>query len=310
MARVPHAQHTAQTGGASRLYTLGMGLLALLAFGSGLFFAESQEQRFERLAAADIRTKLDDVQGSVKVDIRPRGIGAAWGEVESASIEADRFSLERLPLFTEPWRSQAGKLGRLDVHLTEFQLRKLHVAELRASIPDCRFDFGLARDKGQMRLSRSGTGEGWVVIRQDDLADYLVRKFVEIKSARVVLANQEIYVEGEGEFLMIKTHFVVRSKLAVRDGRKIDLVDARVFFNWDRAEASSVDALLKTLNPVIDLDEDLGLFGAVEVETLDVRSGQIRASGKTRIPESPIEGASQSAENKAGWLPPSSPPAP
>mgnify|MGYP001809621401 FL=1 len=269
-----------------------MGLLgAALVVGAGLW-ATGEEQKFERAAAREIQSRLQDVKGSVSVNIRPTPIAAAWGEVDSATITADNFSLDGLPLFTEPDRSQKGKLGTLRIRLKDFTLRKLKVAELQADIPGCRYDFALAMRDRQLRLSRSGVGDGWVKIREEDLAAYLVRKFPEIKRCTVRVMHGIVWVEGYGEFLIIKTNFAVIAKISVTNGTELNLSEAKVFFDWRETSGPAVDGLLQTLNPVIDLDKDLGLYDAVQVEEIRLRDGVMFAKGKTKIPVKPLESVS------------------
>lgn len=263
----------------------------VLAIASGAIFgiADQQLARFERLAATDIASRLNGPAKKVSVKVVPNGLAAAWGELESATITARDFSIDGLPLFTEPQRRKSGRIGTLSLRLQEFDLRGLRVAELNADIPGCRYDFGLAKNQKQLRLSRSGTGLGSVRIREDDLARYIVKKFPEIKECRVRARFGVLMVEGFGEFLVARTPFEVVATLAAVDGTQLSLTKPRISFDWVRADAFSADALLKTLNPVIDLREDLKLFDAVWVTRIEARDGYLTAWGRTKIPDLPAD---------------------
>ena len=266
-----------------------MGLLgAVAAVGLGLF-AGSEERRFESRAAEEIASKLEGEDKKVAVNVRPNGLGGMWGELSLATIRAEQFSIRSLPLFTEPERSKSGKVGELQLRLQEFQLRGLLVKELSADIPDCRYDFGLARSQMKIRLSQSGVGEGRVVIREGNLADYLVRKYSEIKRCTVKVEKGFVWVEGYGEFLVVNSEFTVIAKIGIEDGTKLNLIEPKIYFNWRRADKVTGEALLKSLNPVVDLRADLGLYDAVEVEEVTLENGLLEASGKTKIPVKPAE---------------------
>ncbi len=266
-----------------------MGLMsALIVTGFG-FWAGEEEKRFERAAAAEIAERLTGAEKKVSVNVRPNGLGGAWGDLELATITASDFSLKGLPLFTEPERSRSGKVGTLQLRLSDFVLGGLRVESLWADIPDCRYDFGLARSEKKIRLSQSGTGTGVVRILEQDLADYIVRKYAEIKRCTVKVEKGFVWVEGYGEFLIVKSEFTVIAKIEVVDGTKLVLTQPKIYFDWRRAEPVAAEALLKSLNPVVDLRKDLGLFDAVMVESVSLEDGVLEARGKTKIPVRPAE---------------------
>ena len=262
-------------------------LLLLALFGFGLGFGDAEISKFERLAAAEILSRLSGDSARVQVDVVPDGLAVAWGSLTRATITASDFSLTELPLFTEPERSQAGRLGELRLRLYDFELRGLRIKELRADIPGCRYDFGLARSERTFRLSKSGVGTGSVKILEQDLADYIVMKYAEVKSATVKVYNDVVWVEGYGEFLIFKTEFAIIAKLTAVEGTKLDLTDAKIYFNWRRADPAGAQALLDLLNPVIDLDEDLNLHGAISVGSIRLRDGVLLIEGDTKIPVRP-----------------------
>jgi hypothetical protein len=262
-----------------------MGLLELILFGLGLGLAGAKQVEFEKAAAADIKGRLQGEQAvvSVRADLD----GSRLGSITTAEILARDFSLEGLPLFTEPERSQKGRIRHLKMTLSDFMLRGLKVTELKADIPDCRFDLDLALKEKELRLSKSGIGEGYVKIQQDDLAKWIVAKYAEIKTCTVDASKGTVLVSGYGEFLIVKTNFKVLAKLTAVDGTKLMLSDARIWFDGMRADPFAAETLLKTLNPVVDLNKDLGLYDAVQVEKIDARNGFVTASGKTKIPIRP-----------------------
>ena len=263
---------------------------AILGLGFVFGVGGGELRRFERDAALEIRQKLQGEQVQVAVASRFAGpLDPLFGDVASATIRARDFSTEGLPLYTEPWRSRAGKLRELCLELENFTLAGLAVKRLTAKIPDCRFDLGLALKRRQIRLSRSGVGTGEVEVTEQALADWILKKFREIKRVAVRVAKDRVVVEGYGEFLMAKSEFQVIASLSATDDVRLELTDAKIYFGWVRAGEAASRALLDTLNPVVDLDRDLHLDGAVKVEGIRLRDGVLKAWGATRIPDLPAE---------------------
>lgn len=262
-------------------------LLVFAALGLSNSLLGNQLHVFERAAAAEIRSKLQGENPFVQVKVDPDLVGILWGAVDKATIKARDFSVEAIPLYVEPNRSRAGRCGNLTLDFENFSVRGLRVQRLYAEIPACRYDRGLALSKKRFRLSRSGSGKGVVSVQEADLANYILRKFHEIKSVSVKVDRGVVWVEGYGEFLIIKTNFAVIADLVPSDGTKLVLSNAKVWFDWRKADTFATETLLKTLNPVVDFDKDLGLLDAVFVEKVKLENGVIQAFAKIKVPSLP-----------------------
>jgi hypothetical protein len=266
-----------------------LGLLGLLFYAGA-----SQLHAFEKHAANEIKSKLSGGHATVQVRAKLSGnLNNLFGDMSSVSIVASNYSTPGLPLFTEPERSHRGRIGMLHLDLTDFTLGALRIQSLQANIPDCRFDLPLAMRHRTIRLSQSGTGTGSVQILQADLEAFILRKYVEIKQASVKIANGRVHVDGYGEFIIVKTNFSVDAKLHIVDGSRLELTDADIRFDGQPADEAARTVLLKTLNPVVDLDRDLALHGAIQMQDLKLENGLLTATGATRIPELPKEGQDQ-----------------
>lgn len=273
-----------------------MTLLLLGLFGGLIHFANSQVRIFENSAAADIATKLQGAEKQVHVRAVV-GPEALWGDVYSVDIEASKFLADGLPLYTEPRRSHRGLVRSLHMDLQDFDLRDLHVERLTADIPNCRFDFPLAVNHRQIRLSESGTGEGEVVITEADLERFILSKFQEVKRVHVKIEKDKVFVEGYAEFLVVSTNFTVVARLEAPDGNQLSLARARILFDGRPVDEDSQKLVLEALNPVIDLNRDLALYGAINVETIELRNGRLTAHGQVHIPELPKGKAESSGTN-------------
>lgn len=265
-------------------------LVPFLVFLAGAGLIDSEISKQEKRAAADISARLQGDNRQIQVDVQPH---LSWGHVKSASIQAQDFSLEELPLWTEPERSKAGRLDLLKLNLRNLTLKGLQIEELSAVIPNSRFDLNEVLNHGRIRLSKSGVGTGRVKIKEDALAAWITRKYPEIKRCKVEVMQDVVWVEGYGEFLIVKSDFTVIAKLRSPDGNKLELHEAKIYFNWQRADPFAAKTLLDLLNPVVDLNEDLGLAGAVKVEGIKCRNGVLEAWGAAQIPVRPTEDSAQ-----------------
>lgn len=264
-------------------------MLPLILFAAGAGLLDSEINRQERRATADITAKLQGERKSVSVQVQPH---LAWGHLSSASITAKDFSLDELPLWTEPERSRAGKLDLLSLKLQNCTLKGLDILELSAEIPNSRFDLQEVLGHGRIRLSQSGEGTGKVRIREEALSSWILKKYSEIKRCRVQVKQDVLWVEGFGEFLIVKSEFTVIAKLKPVNGTAFVLDKAKIYFNWQRADPFAAKALLDLLNPVVDLKADLGLEDAMVVEGISCRDGIMEAWGKAKIPMHPKAEAS------------------
>lgn len=267
-------------------------LVPFLIFLAGSGLADSEVTKQEKRAAADISGRLEGDGRKITVDVQPH---LSWGHVKSASILAEKFSLEELPLWTEPERSKAGRLDLLRLELKDLTLKGLQIEELSAEIPNSRFDLNEVLNHGRIRLSQSGVGSGRVKIREEALAAWITRKYPEIKRCKVQVKQDVVWVEGYGEFLIVKSDFAVIAKLRSPDGNKLELHDAKIYFNWQRADPFAAKTLLDLLNPVVDLNQDLGLASAVKVEGIRCRDGVLEAWGAAQIPVKPKEDSAQNS---------------
>lgn len=241
---------------------------------------------FERIAAADIAQLLEGDNKSVVVKTKLNGpFGGVFADLYKGRIIAKDFNTNGLPLFADATYQRTGFIRFLEIELSNFSMNGLHIESLNSSIPNCWFDRDLAIKKKQIRLSRSGVGTGAVVITQEALQEYIPLTVPEIKRCTVKLEKNKVWVEGFGEFLIAKTEFWLVADLVPVDLYKLELRNARVNFGWKRVDGIAAQTLLDALNPVVDLQKDLGLFDTFAVTKITTKNGKLQAEGITRIPD-------------------------
>jgi len=263
-------------------------IVPLIALGLTYGVARREVAVFERHAAADIAAQLQGEHKRVQVKTQfELPFSPLFADIKRGTIAASHFETNGLPLFTDPERPRTGRVRNLEIILHDFTLKGLRIESLRSSIPECRFDRDLALKKRQIRLSKSGIGQGEVRILEQDLARYIPTKVKEIKECLVKLDRGKVWVEGYGEFLIAKTRFLVVADLQIEDGVRLNLTNARVVLDWQMADDLSRKALLDAMNPVVDLQKDLGLLDAFLLESVTCQGGALIAKGQTKIPIRP-----------------------
>jgi len=262
-----------------------IGLFAALAAGGAL--AEAELTRFEREAAAEVASHLERTDKTVViVDVTPLGVAESLrGEVAHVSIAARAFSVQGLPLFTEPQLARTGTIRSLEITLHDFNLRGLQVEELRARLSRCRYDFGLARSRRVLRLTKSGEGTGYVRVSERSLERFILHKYRNINRVSVRLDGGRILVSGQGDFGLVQAEFLVLAQIRQRNGTQLVLENARVVLDGMRVDAATARGFLEAINPVIDENRDLRLNSAMTIEEVRIRDGFIELFGTARVPE-------------------------
>jgi hypothetical protein len=262
-----------------------------LGLTAGLFiFGGLTKSSFEGSAARDIQSRLlsrpDGAVAEVRVSTRPNFRSVA-GYLPSATIVARRFAADGLPLFAEPDRSRRGKLDRLSLQMEDFDLRGLRVAKLSALIPDCRFDFDLAVKRRQIRLSQTGEGTGEVQIAAESLEKFVLQKYPLLKTCRMTLENDRVKVTGEGRVGNSPLRFVIEGSVESADGRSLRITRASASINEVASSPGAAASLANSINPILHLDRDLGMYGSVDIARISLRAGMLIAGVRTRIPAEP-----------------------
>jgi hypothetical protein len=264
------------------MFLIALGLAGLV-FGVGT----SEVRKFENAAARDIASRLLGDQKRVRVRTKMDPLEAIGGKVKSATIFADHFTVDGLPFFTEPTGSKRGRLGEMKFDMSDFELTRLPVKAFHARIPNCRFDLGLAQRHGQIRLTESGEGEATVEVTGEGLATFVKRKYPSIREIAIQLVPGKAILTGAGRFVVLDARFRIETQLGSSDGNQISMIDPTIWVNDQLAEPAATKAILAILNPVIDLDNDLKLFGALRSQAVEIGNGSLFAKGPAHIPLRP-----------------------
>ncbi len=238
----------------------------------------------EKTAAREIRQRLGG--GEIQVKIEPDGVdGLMHGRLKRLTVRARNFTLNGLPFTLEPGRPQSGRIQQFVLLIENASLRGLRAERATAVIPNIGYDKGLAVAKRIFRLSATGVGACEIVVNETDLAAYIRRKYApSVREVAVQITPEQTTVQGVVTLLGSEVRFRAVGKLAPRDGRYLDLAEMEIAIEGANLPPESANLLRQFLNPIIDIDRDLGLYDGMAVERVQSESGRMHALGKVWIP--------------------------
>ncbi len=249
----------------------------LLALGRGAV------REWEKTAERELQSVIG---GKVNLRIQPDENGLLQGRLKRLVVDARDFTLNGFPFTLEPERPQSGRIRNFVLKMQSARLRGLRAETAYAEIPDVYYDRQLALSKRIFRLSATGIGNAVFVINENDLAEYIVRKYAPyIRQATVEITPEQTTVQGQVVFLGNTVRFRAVGKLAPREGVFLDLAEAQLEIEGGELPAQSVEILRQWLNPIIDLNRDLGIYDGLKVDMVLSEDGRMRALGKIWIPK-------------------------
>ncbi|MFN3690458.1 MAG: hypothetical protein ACK4UU_05985 [Fimbriimonadales bacterium] len=256
----------------------------LAIFAIVLTLGRSALREIEKTAAREIRERLGG--GEIQVKIEPDGVdGLVQGRLRTLTVRARNFTLDGLPFTLTPERPQSGRIRQFVLLMENASLRGLRAERATAVIPEVRYDKGLALSRRVFRLSATGVGTCEIAVNEADLAAYLRRKYApSLREVAVRIAPEQTTVQGVVALLGSEVRFRAVGKLVPRDGRYLDLAEVSIEIEGADLPPESTNLLRQFLNPIIDIDRDLGLYDGLSVERVQSERGRMRARGAVWIP--------------------------
>ncbi len=254
-----------------------------------IIFGGNQWHRVEREVANDIRAQMGDPQAKIRVRMTPDGpVNGSFGVLQRVQVFAKDLELESISFFTEPERNRDGLVKRLDIQLENVVLKNLRIESLTAQIDNCRFDRPLAVGHRKIRISESGTGWGQATITQEALTEFAAKRYPTLTKPEVKLEFGKVSVSGDVRLPGLVGRVRVLGTLASPNGSSLALTHPRIWINDKRLDSKYRPAVLALLGDFFDINKDLGLVGAVKIESIVVRDGKVTLSGPVRHPNRPL----------------------
>jgi hypothetical protein len=262
---------------------VAIGLFAFLGLHGGL------QARVQHSAERQVRDSFG-ATGRMGVIVAPRGFfGLEANDLYEVDIDGAGMRLDRIPFSVFPRSGWKGDIRYLRLRLRNFTLHDIPIREFRAEIPHVAYDLGHAFYRGRLVLRGAGVGNATVTLGAESVLAFIRHKkqFQQILSDVVVFVeNGKIVVTGTGTFpLLGTTPFTAVGIVTAREGRYLDLDLEHTVIKLNGVEAPI--SLLKSINPVVDIEEDLGLKGYFTVSQVRIDGDQLIVTGTSTLPVAP-----------------------
>lgn len=256
------------------------GFIALFA----LTFASSlASHSSERMIVSEWRRSVSG--GEVRAAVVPSGpFGALFGQFQQANIRASGFTMNQFGFSTNSARGIHAHLNSLNFVLSDFQLNQNRISTLAITIPTVNLDFVQAIVRGKSVIQSAGTGTAVSTVTEHDLAAFLMRKYPQLKGVSVKMGGSKVNILGRTPFLGRDVDFSASGSIEITGGTKVNVINPTLNINGAAASNSYALAMLKTINPVLDVEVDLGLGKLMLLQKVEPKDGKLRLTGTIRLP--------------------------
>ena len=262
---------------------LAIALFAMLGLHGAL------QERINRAAKQQL-TEAFAGRGRMDVSVAPHGVfGVEANDLYEVDVTGVGIMSDRLPLYVFSRRGWKGHIRHLRLHFSDVTLRGLHVKDYRADIPSVSYDLGHALYRGRLVLRGTGAGPAAVTVTAEDLREFVLKKYTpRLSEINVDFKDSEIAIQGT-ERIFGKASFRTIGGLIPREGRYLDLDPNETVLQLNGSVVNDVTkiGILKLVNPVLDIESDLGLRGYFSIEWIEIRSDDLVIHGRARVPDAP-----------------------
>ncbi len=266
------------------LKILTVGFFALLTFHASL------ERRSARAADRQMQEAFHGT-GTVHSAVKPRGVfGLLANDIWSIDIYSAHQESDRLPFYIYPKGGWKGRIRHLRLHFSEFTLAGLPIERLEADIPFATYDLGHTLYKNRLVLRGTGEGPALVAVGERGLQTFISRKYPRLmRDVRVEIAEGGVTISGKLSLFTGLSPFSASGTLVPRAGRYIDLENPTVVIDGKLLDPVAAQNLLKSINPVLDSDQDLKLGGFFRLSRVEVTAGLLSIQGTAKVPPLPTD---------------------
>ena len=224
--------------------------------------------------------------GTVRSVVSSRGMfGLLANDIWSIDIYSAHQVSDRLPFYIYPRGGWKGSIRHLRLHFTEFTLAGLPIDRLEADIPFATYDLGQTLYKNRLELRSAGEGPALVQVGEIGLQTFISRKYPQLmREVKVEILPGRVVISGKLSLFNGLSPFSATGTLSPRAGRYIDLVDPIIAIDGKALDPAAALNLLKTINPVLDSDQDLKLGGFFRLSRVEVSSKVLSIRGTATVP--------------------------
>jgi hypothetical protein len=173
----------------------------------------------------------------------------------------------------------------LRLHLTDFELKGLPIRRFYADIPFVKYDLGHALYKNRLHFRAAGEGPAEVEVGTDGLKAFVLGKYRDtLSDVEVVITAQKINLSGKYRLIADPSPFQATGRLQIREGRYVDLIDPEITVGGIPLTRRNAERLLQRLNPILDVETDLGLKGFFRMTEVLLGDNRITIRGRMTVP--------------------------
>jgi hypothetical protein len=213
------------------------------------------------------------------------------GHAYRATISGGGFASDTLPFALEPGGGARARVRHLVLDLQNIVLRDLPIRSLQADIPFVELDGLRALFSGHITLRSAQEGRGVAIITEEGLAQFLQKRRSQFRNLEIRLFAGEAFVKMETVLLVAPTQVQARAKIGIAEGRFLNAIDAVVSVGGKPLPAALTEKLLRSLNPILDIDRDLGLRDWLYVTDAEIGEGILTVRARVTIPQKQRESA-------------------
>lgn len=247
--------------------------------------------RIERAAEREIGRSVRG--GQIRAEVEPRGMfGLLIGQSYHTRVNARGFQGELLPIRLTPDGGPRATARFLELDFREITVRGVPIRRLKAEIPFAAVDMSKALFDERIVVRSAGEGTAEAVLDAEGLRIFIERKFPQFKNVEIRLSPDVAQMNAETWVLGVTTRLEARGKVVPAEGRYLNLADPSVYISGKEAPPEFTQNLLKRVNPIVDLESDLGIGDYIYMAEARLGPGILTIRGRATVPRAtPTQGS-------------------
>ncbi len=227
--------------------------------------------------------------GELHADVKPKGLlGLLVGSSKETLVSGRHINFESSPFKISKGTGLRANVDLLKLDFNEISVRGIPVKSLHLEIPSVSLDVVRAFVDERIFVRSAGEGTGRTTVDEHGLEVFITKKYPQINSPKVTLADGRVRLQGKFTGFGIPSDLDAIGSLEIVDGRFANLVSTTITLNGKPVVGPFMQSMLKMVNPVIDVDKDLGMGGTFYALSVEIRNGAATVYGKATVP-APLE---------------------
>lgn len=223
--------------------------------------------------------------GHLQARVYPRGMfGSLLGQANSVRVTGSGVSINELPFTIQRGGGLHANVERLFLDLSDIQLKGLPVKRLSVVLPSVSVDADalIGRERMVMRSAGEGKAEGEFSI--DKLMALFSTKMPSVSDVHIETNSNGLKIRANMSFFGFPNTIEADGTLNIVDGKYLILAFSRLTLNGATADPLLAKGMLDTVNPVLDIQRDLGLGALLTLTDVETKEGAVIVKGKLTIP--------------------------